>query len=113
MWEGVLRHFNIQNDTISGVHPMYQNILQYLRYGFAHILSLQISGEDKDPYCVSGINTDEVPINIQWQTVSTTAAVNDAVWGITDTAYNATPMLIALYTSCLEIEKNRQINLIP
>ena len=113
-WESVLRHFNVQNDTISGVHPMYQNLNQFLYYGYAHILSLNVSGEDKDPYTVSGIDTDEVPINIQWQTTaSTTAPATDAIWGIVNAAYNAAPLLIACYTSHLEIANQRQITLIP
>lgn len=113
-WEGVLRHFNIQNDTVCGVHPMYQNLNQYLRYGYAHILSLNVSGEDKSPYTISGIDTDAVPINIQWQTTATTVApANDAVWGIINPAYNATPVLIACYTSHLEITKGRHVELIP
>ncbi len=72
--------FIIQNNTVSGVQPMYQNLNQYLRYGYAHILSLNVSGEDKDPHTVSGIDTNAVPINIQWQTVaSAVASANDGV----------------------------------
>jgi hypothetical protein len=113
-WESVLRHFNIQNDTVSGVHPMYQNLNQFLRYGYAHILSLNVSGEDKDPYTVSGIDTDAVPINIQWQTTaSAVAPANDGVWGIVNAAYTASPVLIACYTSHLEISSGRQVELKP
>ena len=114
MWESALRHFNVQSDTVSGVHPMYQNLNQYLYYGFAHILSLNVSGEDKDPYTVSGIDTDEVPINIQWQTTaSSVVPADDPVWGIVNHNYNASPVLIACYTSHLQITKNRNIELIP
>ena len=113
-WESVLRHFNIQNDTVSGVHPMYQNLNQFLRYGYAHILSLNVSGEDKDPYTVSGIDTDAVPINIQWQTTaSTVAPANDGIWGIVNAAYTTSPVLIACYTSHLQISNGRQVELIP
>ena len=113
-WESVLRHFNVQNDTVSGLHPMYQNINQFLRYGYAHILSLNVSGEDKDPYTVSGIDTDAVPINIQWQTVASTAVPGiDPVWGIIDPAYQASPVLIACYTSHLEISNGRHVELVP
>jgi hypothetical protein len=93
---------------------MYQNINHFLRYGYAHILSLNVSGEDKDPYTVSGIDTDAVPINIQWQTVaSTIVPADDAVWGIIAAANTATPVLIACYTSHLEISNGRHVELIP
>ena len=114
MWESALRHFNIQADTISGGHPMYQNLNQFLYYGFAHFLSLNVAGEDKDPYTVCGINTDEVPINIQWQTTaSSTVPANDGVWGIVNNGYNASPLLIAGYTSHIEITRDRNITVIP
>ena len=104
----------MQQDTVSGVHPMYQNINQFLYYGYAHILSLNVAGEDKDPYTVCGIDTDEVPINIQWQTTaSTVAPANDPVWGIVNNGFNASPVLIAGYTSHIEITNGRQITFIP
>ena len=109
IFEGVLRHFNIQNDVLGGIHPSIKSIPQFNKYAFAHILSLNIPGET-DMYTVSGLNTEEIPVNIAWETKSNTAFIADPTWGITAGAgVTCLPVLIAGYSSHIEIKKNRNI----
>ena len=113
MFESILRHFNVQNDTVSGLHPSIQNLNQFTKYAFAHILSLNVGGEDRHPYPITGMDTDDVPINIQWQTIAGGNVANDNVWGIINNGQSAMPVLIAFYTSCLHITGNRNVEIIP
>lgn len=111
IFEGVLRHFNVQNDVLGGIHPSIKSLAQFERYAFAHILSLNVP-EGNDIYNVSGLDTQEIPVSINWETKSTTAATTDATWGLVDTNLNCLPVLIACYSSHLEIDRNRNIRMI-
>ena len=111
IFEGVLRHFNEQNDVLGGIHPSIKSLYQFERYAFAHILSLNVP-EGNDIYNVSGLDTQEIPVSINWETKSTTAAATDATWGLVDTNLNCLPVLIACYSSHLEIDRNRNIRMI-
>ena len=112
IFEGVLRHFNIQNDVLGGIHPSIKSIPQFNKYSFAHILSLNIPGET-DMYTVSGLNTEEIPVNIAWETKSNTAFIADGTWGINaGGGVTCLPVLIAGYSSHIQINKNRNITVV-
>ena len=69
-------------------------------------------------YTVSGLNCSATPISIAWEVQGTSAAPanidaqatsNGNIWRTGTTNTNATPIMIACYTSRLEISAGRQI----
>jgi len=52
-FNGVLRAFNSQNDTLGGLYPGIQSLYHYQSQFYAHILSLNVTTEH-DMYTVSG-----------------------------------------------------------
>ena len=114
-FNGVLRAWNNQNDILGGLYPGIQSLAHYQSQFYAHILSLNVTNEH-DMYTVSGLNCSATPISIAWEVTGTSAAPanidkigtsNGNIWS--NGAYNATPVMIALYTSRLEISAGRQI----
>jgi len=77
---------------------------------YTDILSLSTNQSESD-YVISGINTQEIPLQITWN-VTADALVNPIDVLIPNTATQCTPYLICGYTSCLEIAGSRQITLI-
>ena len=65
-WNGVLKAFNIQADTLGGCYPGIQSMAHYQDQFYAHILSMNIPGE-KDMYTISGLNSSEIPISVAWE----------------------------------------------
>jgi len=114
-FNGVLRAWNNQNDILGGLYPGIQSLAHYQSQFYAHILSLNVTNEH-DMYTVSGLNCSATPISIAWEVTGTSAAPanidkigtsNGNIWS--NGAYNATPVMIACYTSRLEISAGRQI----
>ena len=114
-FNGVLRAWNNQNDVLGGLYPGIQSLAHYQSQFYAHILSLNVTNEH-DMYTVSGLNCSATPISIAWEVQGTSAAPanidkigtsNGNIWS--NGAYNATPIMIACYTSRLEISSGRQI----
>ena len=67
-------------------------------------------------YTVSGLNCSATPISISWEVTGTSSAPantdnqstsNGNIWKTSN--YNATPLMIACYTSRLEISAGRNI----
>ena len=73
-----------------------------------HILTLNATGEN-DIYCVSGLDSSTLACQVSWEYVggddTTNATFND-IYG-TNTTH--TPLIIAVYSSHLDIMANRQI----
>ena len=109
IFDGVLCHFNIQNNVLGGLHPSIKSLQQFNKYAFAHILLLNISGEGGDIYTVSGLNSEETPVNVVWEYKSNGAFQTDATWGLTAANQNCTPVDIACYSSHLEINAGSNI----
>ena len=115
-FNGVLRAWNSQNDTLGGLYPGIQSLAHYQNQFYAHILSLNVTNEH-DMYTVSGLNCSATPISIALEvTGSTSAAIanvdnaatsNGHIWATG--AYNSTPLMFACYTSRLEISAGRNI----
>jgi hypothetical protein len=114
-FNGVLRAWNAQNDVLGGLYPGIASLAHYQSQFYAHILSLNVTNEH-DMYTVSGLNCSATPISIAWEVTGTSAAPanidkigtsNGNIWS--NGAYNATPVMIACYTSRLEISAGRQI----
>ena len=114
-FNGVLRAWNAQNDVLGGLYPGIASLAHYQSQFYAHILSLNVTNEH-DMYTVSGLNCSATPISIAWEVQGTSAAPanidkqaasNGNIWQTGNT--NATPVMIACYTSRLEISAGRQI----
>ena len=114
-FNGVLRAWNAQNDILGGLYPGIQSLAHYQSQFYAHVLSLNVTNEH-DMYTVSGLNCSATPISIAWEVQGTAAAPanidrqatsNGNIWATGATS--ATPIMIACYTSRLDISAGRQI----
>ena len=114
-FNGVLRAWNNQNDVLGGLYPGIASLAHYQSQFYAHILSLNVTNEH-DMFTVSGLNCSATPISIAWEVQGTSAAPanidaqatsNGNIWKTSNTS--ATPVMIACYTSRLEISAGRQI----
>jgi hypothetical protein len=109
-FDALLQHFNIQNDQGSGgMYPGIQSLHHFRETFYADIISLNCNQSETD-FVISGLNTQETPLQITWTVNAETAAVVDTL--IANAADQCTPYLISGYTSCLEIRGGRQITLI-
>jgi hypothetical protein len=114
-FNGVLRAWNAQNDVLGGLYPGIQSLAHFQSQFYAHVLSLNVTNEH-DMYTVSGLNCSATPISIAWEVQGTAAAPanidrqatsNGNIWATGATS--ATPIMIACYTSRLDISAGRQI----
>lgn len=114
-FNGVLRAWNAQNDVLGGLYPGIQSLAHYQSQFYAHVLSLNVTNEH-DLYTVSGLNCSASNISVAWEVQGTSAAPanidkqstsNGNIWATGAT--NATPIMIACYTSRLEISAGRQV----
>ena len=110
-FDGLLQHFNIQNDQGSGgMYPGIQSLHHFKETFYGDIMSLNCNQSESD-FVISGLNTQETPLQITWNVKATTLpAVIDSL--IPVLADQCTPYLICGYTSCLEIRGARQITLV-
>ena len=107
-----------QNGVLGRLYPGIQSLAHYQSQFYAHVLSLNVTNEH-DMYTVSGLNCSATPISIAWEVqASSTASIanidkqstsNGNIWSSTTGAQNATPVMIACYTSRLEVSAGRSI----
>ena len=115
-FNGVLRAFNSQNDTLGGLYPGIQSLYHYQSQFYAHILSLNVTTEH-DMYTVSGLNCSSTPISIAWEVQGSASAANyerqatsnGNIWSSAANSQGATPLMIACYTSRLDVSAGRNI----
>jgi hypothetical protein len=108
-FNNVLRAFNTHNDTLGGFHEGLTGLAAFQDTYYAHILTLNATGEN-DIYTVSGLDSSTLPCQISWEYVGgddTTNATNTNIYGTDNTKH--TPLIIAVYSSHLDIMANRQI----
>ena len=114
-FNGVLRAWNAQNDVLGGLYPGIASLAHFQSQFYAHILSLNVTNEH-DMYTVSGLNCSATPISIAWEVQATSAAPanidrqatsNGNIWATGAT--NATPIMIACYTSSLHVSAGRSV----
>jgi hypothetical protein len=115
-FNGVLKAFNTQADTLGGVYPGIQSIAHYQDTFYAHILSMNVSGE-KDMYTVSGLNSSEIPISIGWEVtggddISNVDVGTNGIFADTSTT-SCIPILYACYSSHLEVLAGRNVITMP
>jgi hypothetical protein len=106
-FNSLLQHFNIHQDTLSGMHPCINSLGAFREHSYASICSLNIPGET-EMYTISGLDTEQTPATIEWKVVAEPYTATDIT-----PAQNCTPYLIAAYNSCLEIKAGRIVSLIP
>jgi hypothetical protein len=85
----LMQHFNIHQDTLSGMYPGINSLGAFSEHSYASIVILNIPGES-EMYTVSGLNPEQTPANVEWKVVSEAFEPNDIT-----TANNCTPYLIA------------------
>jgi len=106
-FNSLMQHFNIHQDTLSGMYPGINSLGAFREHSYASIVSLNIPGES-EMYTVSGLDTEQTPATVEWKVVGEVYTDTDIT-----PASNCTPYLIAAYNSHLEIKAGRQISLIP
>jgi hypothetical protein len=106
-FNSLMQHFNIHQDTLSGMYPGINSLGAFREHSYASICSLNISGET-DMYTISGLDTEQTPATIEWKVVGEAYTASDIT-----PAENCTPYLIAAYNSHLEIKAGRVVSLIP
>jgi hypothetical protein len=107
-YNSLLQHFNIHQDTLSGMYPGINSLGAFREHSYASICSLNIPGET-EMYTVSGVDTEQTPATVEFKTVG------QGIGGGADLSpdENCTPYLIAAYNSHLEIKAGRIVSLIP
>ena len=113
-FNSLLQHFNINQDTLSGMHPCINSLGAFREHSYASICSLNFPEKDS-MFTVSGLDTEQTPASIEWVVTSSTFAPAGGLAGnylLTD-ATNCLPYLICAYSSHLEIGAGRMVNLIP
>jgi hypothetical protein len=108
MYNGVLKAFNSQNDVLGGCYEGLDSLPKFQETYFAHILSFNAPSEN-DIYTVSGLDATETPVQIAWEvTGGEVAGTNNAAIGGGANAA-CTPVIIAVYSSHLDIRAGRNI----
>ena len=119
-FNGVLRAWNAQNDTLGGLYPGIQSLAHYQTQFYAHILSLNVTNEN-DMYTVSGLNCSATPMSIGWEVAGSSASeVTNVDTAETSNGHlfatdktNCTPISFACYTSSLHVSAGRNIIMYP
>jgi hypothetical protein len=109
-FDALCNHFNIQNDVQGGMYPGIASLQHFIDTFYGDLISLNMSGEGADVFTVSGINSSQGPINIEWYVNSTATAVDGTL--IVNNADTCIPYLIAGYSSHINIRGGRQIELV-
>ena len=106
-FNSLMQHFNIHQDTLSGMYPGINSLGAFREHSYASICSLNIPGES-EMYTISGLDTEQTPATIEFKVVSEPYVATDIT-----PAETCTPYLIAAYNSHLEIKAGRVVSLIP
>ena len=113
-YNSLLQHFNIHQDTTSGMYPGINSIGAFREHSYASICSLNFP-EKGETFTVSGLDTEQTPASIEWIVTANAYTPEGGLAGtnaITN-GNNCLPYLICAYSSYLEIGAGRMVNLIP
>jgi hypothetical protein len=113
-YNSLLQHFNIHQDTTSGMYPGINSIGAFREHSYASICSMNFP-EKSEMFTVSGLDTEQTPASIEWIVTANEYTPDGGLadgYVITNEA-NCLPYLICAYSSHLEIGAGRVVNLIP
>ena len=124
MYNGILRGFNMKNDLLGGTSPYIRHYGDFIETTFGHMISFQATGET-DMYTISGLDSSQQPLSIAWEIIggdtvsdgstglvgikSSTKILNDGL--VYQKSDLCLPVVIAAYSSHLEITAGRNIQL--
>ena len=114
----------MKNDWLGGTSPYIRHFPDYIETTFGHLISFQATGEN-DLYTISGLDSSQQPLSIAWEVIggdtvadaSTGLAgvksgqkiLNDGV--VCQSGDSCLPVIIAAYSSHLEVTAGRNIQL--
>jgi hypothetical protein len=124
MYNGILRGFNMKNDLLGGTSPYIRHYSDFIETTFGHMISFQATGET-DMYTISGLDSSQQPLSIAWEIIggdtvsdgtnglagikSGQKILNDGV--VFQKSDSCIPIVVAAYSSHLEITSGRNIQL--
>jgi hypothetical protein len=124
MYNSVLRGFNMKNDLLGGTSPYIRHYPDFIETAFGHLISFQATGEN-DLYTISGLDASQQPLSIAWE-IFGGDTVSDGTNGLAgiksgqkilndNTVCKSSdaclPVVIAAYSSHLEVTAGRNIQL--
>ena len=124
MYNGILRGFNMKNDLLGGTSPFIRHYSDFIETTFGHLISFQATGEN-DLYTISGLDSSQQPLSIAWEVAggdtvvdgstglvgikSGQKVINDGV--VYQASDSCVPVIIAAYSSHLEVTAGRNVQL--
>jgi hypothetical protein len=124
MYNSVLRGFNMKNDLLWGTSPYIRHYSDFIETAFGHLISFQATGEN-DLYTISGLDSSQQPLSIAWEIAggdtvvdgstglvgikTSQKVINDGV--VCQKDDSCLPVVIAAYSSHLEVTAGRNIQL--
>ena len=124
MYNSVLRGFNMKNDLLGGTSPYIRHYPDFIETAFGHLISFQATGEN-DLYTISGLDASQQPLSLAWE-IFGGDTVSDSTNGLAgiksgqkilndNTVFKkddaCLPVVIAAYSSHLEVTAGRNIQL--
>ena len=116
-FNALLMHYNIHQDTMSGLHPSINSKYAFRTHSYAHVCSLNVPDPDSGHYVIGGLDSEQSTISIEWQVTSKALTADHTYQGnniITPAAGDrCIPYIICCHNSALNIYEGRVIELIP
>ena len=124
MYNSMLRSFNMKNDLLGGTSPYIRHYADFIETTFGHVISFQATGEN-EIYTISGLDSSQQPLSIAWE-VQGGDTVSDGSTGLAgvkagqkilndglvyQSGDSNLPVIIAAYSSHLEVTSGRNIQL--
>ena len=107
----LLNHFNIHQDTTSGIHPSINSLYAFKTHSYVHVHSLNMSDPEAGAYVVSGQDSEQSPITIEWVVNSAAMVASNATidHGAND---QCIPYIVCCHNSSLQISSGRIVELV-
>lgn len=105
IWNENLLALNAQGDLNHAVHPGCNSLPAFLKYYFAHILSLNYNKETKEPL-ISGLDGKGSSFNILWKTTNNTTQIAAG-------AAQVIPIVFCAKSNVVRINAGKQISIMP
>ena len=114
----------MKNDLLGGTSPYIRHYADFIETTFGHVISFQATGEN-EIYTISGLDSSQQPLSIAWE-VQGGDTVSDGSTGLAgvkagqkilndglvyQSGDSNLPVIIAAYSSHLEVTSGRNIQL--